>query len=375
MTDRANNHPNSENNSTPPLRIGFDGHVLNGKFQGTRTTLTSLLRALCAETRRFKIVIFSDNPSLIQSLIGEKSCEYAYLPQSGAIKRLIFHIPKLFNKEKIDYGVFQYISPLVGKNIIFIHDILPITHPEYFPYLTRIRMRLFFSISILRASKIACVSNYTLNQLKTQYKVPDAKLKAVLNGPSFPIDVYKGRRFPDQNRFILAVGRIELRKNISSLIDAFLRSGLVGIRLIIVGSVDMGYKFDHADSDMIEILQNVSDTKLIDLYKKASLFVYPSKAEGFGMPLLDATLFGLPIISSNCTSMPEVAGSLAKYFDPNHPDSINVLAKLIYNHFNIDPIPFITETQREYQAERFSWSRAAENFSEMVSDLEQKNGC
>lgn len=343
------------------VTIGVDGHVLTGKYQGTRSTLTNLLVALGALIGERRLIVYSDDPVAARETVGVDSFEYVALDAHGSTKRLL-DFPRLFRRDGVTLGVFQYITPLFGQHIVFIHDILPLTHQRYFSLKMRLRTWLFFTLAIRRAAMVLVVSEDTRKAVQARYRLPAAKLRTVLNGPSFAIATYAQSSQPALQRYIMTVGRIEQRKNVDLLIAAFLRADLADVRLVIVGAVDNAFAFTVPTDPRIEVLPHVAEDALIALYQGASLFVYPSAAEGFGMPLLDATLFGLPTISSDKTALPEVGGDLVTYFDPEGPDAAAVLAGLIDGHFGGAPIPTPTEAQRRAQAERFSWDKAARDF-------------
>lgn len=351
------------------LNIGFDGHVLTGRFQGTRTTLSSLLRAMGPKIAGRRVVIYSDDSGAARAMIGSDNFEYKHLENVGSIKRLLVTLPRLLRRDRIDVGVFQYMAPMVGDHIVFIHDILPITHPHLFPVAVRIRSAIFFRVAILRAKLVITVSDFTRAEVKKAFRVSDSRLKTVLNGPSFAKEVYATGCSSVKTKYILAVGRIEPRKNIPMLVDSFLRANVPGLRLIIVGALDLGFKYEMPNSAEIELKSDVSEEGLIDLYKGASLFVYPSQAEGFGVPLLDAILFGIPTISSNQTSLKEVGGELVKYFDPTEGNAVDVLAGLLEGHFGCSPISGPSDDERRKHADHFSWDRAADEFLKAVDDI------
>lgn len=345
---------------TDGVTIGFDAHVLTGKYQGTRSTLTNLLRALGDRIGSRRLVVYSDDPVAARGAIGVETFEYVALPSLGAVRRLL-EFPRLFRRDGVTIGVFQYIAPLAGRHVVFVHDILPLTHPRYFPLAMRVRMRVFGALAIRRAALVIVVSEDTRTAVQARFRLPPGRLRAVLNGPSFAPAVYE-RGEPALPRYILTVGRIERRKNIGLLIDAFLKADPADVRLVIVGAVDAGFGFAVPRDSRIEIRSRVLEDDLIALYRGASLFVYPSAAEGFGLPLLDATLFGIPTISSNRTALPEVGGDLVRYFDPEAADAVARLAALIAGHFGASPIAAPDAAQRRAQAERFCWARAADAF-------------
>lgn len=355
----------------PPLRIGIDGHVLTGKLQGTRTTLAGLLRALPLAEVPHDVFVFSENPAEADELVGNPGLRHAPVRHAGSLERLLQVFPALFRAQRIDIGVFQYVLPLWAgrRTILFIHDILPITHPRFFGWLNRWLVRLTFGLSIRRADAVVTVSHFTRDAVKARYGLSDRRLRSVRNGPSFAPAVYNSTPEPGMLRYVLAVGRIEQRKNVPLLVEAFLRARPPGVRLRIVGSHDYGFDYRLPKDPCIEWLQGVDDAGLIALYRGASLFAYPSAAEGFGLPLLDALLFGIPVVSSNQTAMPEIAGDLAAYFDPTADNAITTLAALIAGHFADRPIPAPNAEQRATLLDTFNWDRAARDFISVVAGL------
>lgn len=346
------------------LRIGIDAHVITGKFQGTRTTLTSLLRAIARRAPAHDIVVYTDDVAAARDIIGPSEFSYRPLGHAGSIKRLTRVFPRLLREDAIDVAVFQYNAPLTGKsrNVVFIHDILPMTHPRFFPWHNRLRVWLFCSLSVLRAARIIAVSDYTRRAVELYYRLKSDKISVVLNGPSFPPETYAQSPAPQTPRYILTVGRIEERKNVALLVEAFLKAGVPDLRLVIVGASDLGYDFRLPDDPRIENRVGLDDDGLIALYRGASLFVYPSAAEGFGIPLLDAMLFGLPTISSDQTAMKEVGAGIAAFFDPTAADAAKRLADLIAGHFGAKPVGTPSECQRADLLDRFNWDRAAAQF-------------
>lgn len=353
------------------LNIGFDGHVLTGRFQGTRTTLASLLRAIGPKIGSRRIVIYADDPNAASNLVGSNEFEYRKIPPTGSVGRLLWVFPTLFRRHQVDIGVFQYITPLSGRNIVFIHDILPITHPHLFPFRMRIRTEIFFRLAIYRARLVVTVSDYTKSEILRVFRLPNLKICTVLNGPSFPEHVYTEDRDVSICSYILVVGRIEPRKNIPLLVQAFVAAKVKDVKLIIVGSRDLDFQYDFPDVASIELRSGIADEQLINLYKGASLFVYPSEAEGFGVPLLDAILFGIPTICSNKTAMIEVGADLVKYFNPTDTLATTTLSELIRGHFEDQPIAAPTASQRRDHASRFSWDRAADEFLDAVDRLDE----
>lgn len=354
------------------LTIGFDGHVLTGRFQGTRTTVTNLLRALSSRLGPDRLIVYSDNPDEARAHLNIEGFEYQSLGYAGRIKRLLWVFPRHFQRDGVDVGIFQYMTPMTGKNVVFIHDLLPLSHPHLFPWSVRVRTRIFFSLAIWRAVKVLAVSEFTRAEIQRLYKLPADKVAVIRNGPSFDESVYSPPRTANESdRYILIVGRIEPRKNVPLLVDALLAANIQGIRLIVVGSFDLDFNYQVPPEAPVEIRSGVSDQELIELYRGASLFVYPTQAEGFGVPLLDAILFGLPVISSNQTSLPEVGVDLVHYFDPTAPAAVNTLAAMLVDHFGGKPLAAPTEKQRLTHGQTFSWASAAIKFREAIACIKE----
>lgn len=212
---------------------------------------------------------------------------------------------------------------------------------------------------VLWAQKAITFSSYTSNAVSRLLPWISHKLVVVRNGPSFQEDTYfaehdEGAGTP----YVMTVGRLERRKNVDLLMAAFARAGLTDVNLVVVGKREPGYRIDMAAHNVIHIEDGPEET-LIDLYRNASLFVYPSAAEGFGLPLLDAVLFGVPTLSSNQTAMPEIGGDLAEYFDPTAKNAVDHLAKRIRGHFTGSPGERPSLEARRRHAEAFSWRRSA----------------
>lgn len=349
--------------SAPFPRFAIDAHVIDGRQQGSRTVLLQLLRAIMRAGRASEFLLFSGDQAGCAAAIGVGSDAFSYatLPHAGSMRRLVTIWPKLLRTHGNPITLFQYISPLFARApmLVSIHDVLPLTHPTLFPPLFRWRSQVLFTLSMFRARRITTVSRTAEKEIVARYPSLAGRIRQVTNGPSFNEDVYFSQRPVPARRYVLAVGRIEARKNMPLLVRAFAEAAVPGVELIIVGKTDHGDRFAEADRPNVSHVSDASDDKLVDLYRGASLFVYPSSAEGFGLPLLDALLFGLPTISSDRTAMPEVAAGLATLFDPTASDAHDVLAAHIRGHFADTPIAAPSVQQRRSQAEAFNWDLAA----------------
>lgn len=344
--------------------VAIDAHLIEGRPQGSRTTLTNLLREIAALGHAKEFALYCSDPALCQARLGVEGFSYVKVPPGGSVKRLLWTLPRALAKAGARNALWQYIRTpfFAGRNYVVIHDVLPFTHPRLFPLGFRLRCQILFSLSMFGAEKIVVVSEFSRQAVEKLFPSLARKIVVVPNGPSFPLEAYFHEQSvpaPRPRPYILTVGRIEERKNIPLLARAFVASGLRDVDLVVVGRRDLQFSEALPSHPGIHVLDDVDDAELQTLYRGASLFVFPSEAEGFGIPLLDAILFGVPTISSSLTALEEVAGGCATLFDPTAPDAEGTLARHIRRHFEGSAVPAATLSQRLARSEAFNWRNSA----------------
>lgn len=289
----------------------------------------------------------------------------------------LFVLPGIAKKLNLDSLVFQNFSSLTGnfKRIAYIHDILFLSHPQFYT----IKERLYFSPLRFLAnhSNLVITVSEAEKQRLIQYKLK-TKIKVVHHGvnkvfkersrfePDYIDSIIKKYGLPD--KFILYVGRLNVRKNIFNLLNAIPEINK-DVPLVIVGAKD--WKIfdvekqvnDLKISDRLKFVGPVFGKELAAIYSLATVFCFPSYAESFGLPALEAMSAGVPIVVSNTTSLPEVCGEAGNYINPNDPGQI---ALMINNLLN-DPILCKAKSnQGLVQAKCFSWERAAKELLENI---------
>jgi len=255
-----------------------------------------------------------------------------------------------------------------AKTIVTIHGL----EYKYFPECYSIKERLFLELntlfSIKWSSKIIVPSESTKRDLIKFYGVEDSKIKVVYHGVRSQKFIKSKVHKVKNNEFnILFVGRLEKRKNIVNLIKAFevfkksyeLRA--TSYKLILVGKAGFGFQeikkaIQESFFSKDIILKNyISEAEKDELYKKADLFVLPSFYEGFGLPILEAMSYGVPVICSNNSSLPEVAGDAALLVDPNNIQEISEAMSKVFN----DDLRNKMIKKGFENVERFSWEKCA----------------
>lgn len=188
----------------------------------------------------------------------------------------------------------------------------------------------------LESDLIISDSNSTKRDLIKKYNIDPKRIMTIypyldLTSPK-PTDIKTLRRKYNLNSdYILTVGKLEPRKNLKRLIEAFLKvSKKDSLELIIVGQE--GWNFKQIKHNNIKFLGTVPEADLFGLYKNAKCFLYPSLYEGFGYPIIEAMYFNCPVATSNISSLKEIGNSYALLFNPKSTSSIqDAIRTLVYN--------------------------------------------
>ncbi len=356
------------------MRIGFDAHVLDGRNQGTKTLMLRVIDQAARRHPNHDFYVYSEDTH-DELDFGLVNLHHRATRHRGFAKHLLYTLPRSVRVDRLDTMIFNFIqSPLVRNATVMIHDILPQTHPRFFSSAFVARCWAFFGMSALLARNLFTISEHSRDEIMRIYPWTTRKGVSVLHiGASFTEDTYFSSATSSvdgkQGRYALVVGRIEPRKNVQMAIDAFRAGAPEDVRLLIVGRREPGIAIDTGDDPRIVEMVGVSDEDLITLYRDADLFIYPSIAEGFGLPLLDAILFGVPTISSELTSMREVGRGGATFFDPLAPQAVAWLSQKIAGHFGDEPIPAPSMAVRQERAQLYSWRNAAD---ELVAGIASK---
>lgn len=223
--------------------------------------------------------------------------------------------------------------------LLVVHDISFKHYPEYVPFTERKYYDFFMPKFVHKAKRIATVSEYSKQDLVQQYELAPEKIDVVYNGvnPEFtPISSEEQKAVRDQfsngKPFFLYVGSVHPRKNVSRLIQAFnqMKSQTGSpVQLLLGGrmawqtsAIEQVYRESPFQNE-IHFLGRISQTDLTRLTASALALTYASILEGFGIPILEAMQCHVPVITSNITSMPEVAGDAALLVDPFSVQSIS----------------------------------------------------
>ena len=285
----------------------------------------------------YSIVFPHYNPefNIRQIIIPEKR----WLPFHLRFRQLIT-IPRRINKLKPDVVIeLAHFGPfflsLGIKRITVIHDLTPVIHPEFHNILSVLMHRLLLPGILRRTDKIIVNSNNTKSDVIKRYGIRESKIEVVypkLRAPIVDVQYSKRPLLPAVKRpFFLSVGTIEPRKNQITVIRAFEKFCERNDEYYLVIAGKKGWKnksfFEYYKGstykDKIILTGYISREALWGLYSHAFAFVFASKYEGFGLPVLEAQFFGLPLLLSRIPVMEEVAAYAALYFDPLDSDELS----------------------------------------------------
>jgi alpha-1,3-rhamnosyl/mannosyltransferase len=304
-----------------------------------------------------------------------KSIVKKFIPKPYEMMRLMqqFYFSGATKSEDFDLYHDPSFKPLSfrGPIVITVHDLSPMHYPDTHPKDRVLDFEKNLPKSLQRAERILVDSDFIRNEIIREFGFAD-KIHTVHLGvdPSFhprnEEDISKtlssyGLQY---KKYILAVGTIEPRKNLIAAIKAYQKLGAAICEeypLVIIGM--RGWENSFFDSEMKN-----TDTKnilmpgfmpqenLLHLYSGASLFVYPSLYEGFGLPVLEAMASGVPVITSNCSSLPEVAGDAGILINPQDIDSIS---QNMENCLSSTEFASTLSRQGIQRAKEFTWDRCA----------------
>ena len=328
------------------MRIGFDGKRAVQNFTGLGNYSRYIVDILCQFYPENEYVLYApkkrENKRLDKLTKQYQQLQLSY-PTTSSWKKLsslwrVWGVTQQLEKEKID--IFHGLSnelPLnihqsEVKSIVTIHDLIFLRYPQYYHSIDRKIYTYKFRKACENADKIIAISECTKRDIIEYFRIPADKIEVVYQGcdPSFihPVAAEKKReiraKYQLPDHYILNVGSIEERKNALSAVQA-LTMLPEQIHLVIVGRhteyTDKIERFikENKLEERVHIISNVPFDDLPAFYQLAEIFVYPSRFEGFGIPIIEALYSGIPVVAATGSCLEEAGGPDSIYV---HPDDI-----------------------------------------------------
>ncbi|MBE0665611.1 MAG: glycosyltransferase family 4 protein [Candidatus Aminicenantes bacterium] len=305
------------------MKILLDGHFLDKKKEGSRTVIYSYLEGLAKiaglDARfldAFSFVVPVFQPEYWQKHFAGLGSVRFIRTSRNAILRNQIDFPRRAAGLHADVLQSVYYLPLLSpkslKKVLVIHDLLPFSHPQYFPKYFRFKFKKMVRLSQQRADCIVCGSAYSKAAIQDVFQIEDSRLRVIpygINvdryaaGPTDRVADGFDAGFP-KAPFILVVGRLDPRKGLRLVLDLFEKLRLdMDIRLVLVGGSDalpateMRLIVSLQAAGLLHWFQNISDEMLTCLYRRARLLLFLPAVEGFGLPVLEAMAAGLPYLT------------------------------------------------------------------------------
>jgi glycosyltransferase involved in cell wall biosynthesis len=356
------------------VKVAIDARKLHDF--GIGTYIRNLLRQLARLDSSTEYILLCGRGDLDAAAQLGPNFRTVLEPSPNYSIREQFHVPWVLLRERPDvFHAPHYILPpaVRCRSLVTIHDTIHLEFPQYLPNrLAYGYARASMWSAAHRSARILTVSEASKRDILKFFNVPPEKVVVVYNAiderfscEPLPEDVARVRaRFQLDQRFVLYVGNIKPHKNVERLIEAFQalrRRDLNDIKLLIIGDEISSFPalrravHRHKLHKHVRFLGYLPDETLAILYRLASVFVFPSLYEGFGLPPLEAMASGTPVVTSNVSSLPEIVGDAAILVDPYSVDAIEDGMRRVLT----DPI-LAADMRRKglLRARQFSWQQS-----------------
>lgn len=305
--------------------------VINARFARVRTTGVQrsayeiVSRLVAEDPERYRLVspTFKINHTPLQ-VEQRGRIRQGHLWEQAELPRVV----RKTGKDAVLYSPANSGPLAVGRQIVTVHDLFPIEHPEWFSRSYAAWYQWLLPRLMQRVARVVTNSHYTTRQILERYNFPEDKVvtchfaqnESFVPAPNEKLEWFRSEQgLP--GRYLLYIGSIEPRKNLTTLVAAWrqTQASQEGVKLVVAGAAGRKAVFNAANSgegelkdDTIRQLGYIADEHLPLLYAGAEAFALPSLAEGFGLPVLEAMACGTPVLCSDNTALPEIADGAAQ---------------------------------------------------------------
>jgi glycosyltransferase involved in cell wall biosynthesis len=365
-------------------RIGIS--ILSKAIGGPRTYAINLVKELLTLDRKNEYQVYCDNRELLPALDGARVTRIPMASRYGRPLWDQMQLPAFLKRHGIDLyhstkNVIPFLRPRVS--VVTIHDLAPLVFPETFTRLQRLHLRFHIPWATRLSSIVITDSSHSREDLVERLDVPRSKIRVIPLGVSSifgpvtdpeRLDAVRST-FGIPEPAIMYVGTLQPRKNLDILLHAFSqlrREFSVPHRLVLVGRKGWMYETLRKETSRLGLENDVvftgvvSDEELPAVICCAEIFVSPSSYEGFGLSVLEAMACGVPVVTSNVSSLPEVVGDAALLIPPRDTAAmVEALQKLVSDKKLREKL---TARGRE-QARKFSWVNTAQGVLDIYEEL------
>ncbi len=352
-------------------------HLLEpaNKISGISNYLFYLLNSLL-ELQQFEFVLLTCwDENKLPKMLQNRGLEVITNPYVESMPKNILNqlliVPSIIKSKNIDLefnpdpvGCFIGNVPLVNVT----HDLYFNIEPKNYKYHHRLWWKIFFPLTLKRATKNICVSTNTQDDLIHYYPKIANKTQVIHESAC----LHGNKSIKDRQNYGLFVANVSPNKGVECLINAMdiLKKDNINCPIYHIGRDSSSY-FEHF-SHLLNVetkpikLGYLSDQELIERYSEAKFLVFPSLYEGFGLPILEAQQYGLPVLASNIKVLNEVAGDGALYFEKKDATQLaNYIKKLISD----DSLFNTLSSSAINNAKKFSWTKAAAETANIFNSI------
>ena len=367
------------------MRIAVQSADLDaGRIDGTRVYLLRLLErfgAMAPEHTWFLLHRSTFNPALTPPSFANYEVRSFAFPFFWTQTRFAFELFRLRpDRVFLPIQTMPFFLPKGTESVVTIHDLAFKIFPEHFPPRDLQRLNWFTDFAVARADRLIAVSESTKRDILKFYpSIREEKIRVIHHGfdaLSEECDASASRELLKKHAlvpksYVLAVGAIQPRKNLGALISAceIVGKKFPDMKLVLAGepawmSEDIFRKIASSSMrDRIIVTGRMSFVDRAILYRNAGVFVFPSLYEGFGIPLLEAFSAGVPVIASDNSSLPEVAGGAAELFDATDVDA---LVDRLMTLWHDEEKKSLLIARGKKRIENFSWDTCARETLEWI---------
>ena len=360
------------------LSVGFDGRALVSPAAGVRRYTRELFGAL-AHLGSCTVVAVGA-PATVDLPNGvRRGPDVLAVPSN--VGWMVTGLPRAARRAGIDlFHAPSYTAPVGGPRplALTIHDVSYERHPEWYPYRRDSLRRAFYRWSARTADVVITDSEFSKSEIVAAYGLDRQHIAVVplAAAPLFTTAVEEPPPADLPRRFLLHVGDLHARRNVEMIIRVLIALGqrrpdLSDVGLVLVGS-DRGTAVRLRDvantvrRPLAFFVNRLDDVALRACYRSAIALVYPSRYEGFGLPLLEAMACGCPVLAARTSSIPEVTGDAAILLDP---DDAPAWAAAIESVLDSADVRARLRDGSLRRAVQFSWRRTAEETARVYADL------
>ena len=333
-------------------KVVFNSSTIYSSFGGISRYSFELFKSISKKNNEFLISRYPasnsfKNKKKILYLNFLRNLPLAYLLKKYYEDKKFKNFTSFENKFDIYHETNFLFKPFKNKKVLTVHDLSWISNPEFHPRKRVLFMEKYFEKSLNQASAIVTVSNHVKKDVIKNFNIPEEKIFVTHLGcassfkkkleESYVQNFLKLKNLK-KNNFLLVISTIEPRKNIVNTIRAYnnLSIDKSELPLVIVGS--LGWKYDKIldlinNSKGVVYFKNINDEDLNILLFSQKICIFNSFSEGFGLPIIESMNFSKPVITSNNSSMREIAESYAILNDPNDVEGLTKkMSQLINDH-------------------------------------------